>query len=176
MNLWVIYGIKSGCHYYHEENTCTKYSEFTKLKFFTLTCLIVYSNSNKQLHITRNNRYCFITSLFYRGNSNIVYIDGVAPPTSPSSTTTLSSPISPSSALNENDEYANDGSKSNGSSYTDWMSWKNPKTLDKNRQTSCAPTPTSTTSSMVGFGGKLNTSHHLKLLQTIREQDEGESR
>jgi len=111
-----------------------------------------------------------------RGDSNIVYIDGVAPPTSPSSSNTLSSPTLPSSPLNANEEYVNDDGRNNGSSYTDWMSWKNPKTLDKNKQISCPPTPTSTASSLVGFGGKLNTNHHLKLLQTIREQDEGESR
>ena len=107
---------------------------------------------------------------FSRGDSNIVYIDGVAPPTSPSSNTSSTSPNA--SSLNANENNVNEGK--NASSYTDWMSWKNPKVSDKNKQ-SCPPTPTST-SSMVGFGGKLNTNHHLKLLQTIREQDEGESR
>ena len=111
-------------------------------------------------------QYCF------RGDSNIVYIDGVAPPTSPSSNTSSTSTTSSSSSLNANEYNVNEGK--NASSYTDWISWKNPKTSNKNKQ-SCPPTPTPT-SSMVGFGGKLNTNHHLKMLQTIREQDEGESR
>ena len=113
--------------------------------------------------------------LFLRSDSNIVYIDGVAPPTSPSSNTSSDS-SSPSNA-NANEEVLNE-SKST-SSYTDWMSWKNvnKSVQNKNKQT-CPPTlpSTTSTSSMVGFGGKLNTNHHLKLLQTIREQDEGESR
>ena len=113
-----------------------------------------------------------------RGDSNIVYIDGVAPPTSPSSNTTSSNSNS-SSPTNANEEYLIDNK--NESSYMDWVSWKNlNKTpVVKDKQTSSSPptsTPTSSTSSLVGFGGKLNTNHHLKLLQTIREQDEGESR
>ena len=116
--------------------------------------------------------------MHFRGDSNIVYIDGVAPPTSPSSNATSSNSNS-SSPTNANEEYLIDNK--NESSYMDWVSWKNlNKTpVVKDKQTSSSPptsTPTSSTSSLVGFGGKLNTNHHLKLLQTIREQDEGESR
>ena len=123
-------------------------------------------------------RINFLQIMHSRGDSNIVYIDGVAPPTSPSSNATSSNSNS-SSPTNANEEYVIDNK--NESSYMDWISWKNlNKTpVVKDKQTSSSPptsTPTSSTSSLVGFGGKLNTNHHLKLLQTIREQDEGESR
>ena len=114
-----------------------------------------------------NKFYTFVHS---RGDSNIVYLDGVTPPTS-------GPPLTYQTELNPTtqDEYHREAEKS--SSYTDLMSWTASMTGSNKNKTSCPPTPPSVPSvPTINFGGKLNSNHHLKLLQTIREQDEGESR
>ena len=99
-----------------------------------------------------------------------MYLDGVCPPTAPSSI--CPSPNS-SSPTNNGEERINNSEKT--TSYTDLLSLTSLGGANKNQVIGQSQTA-GMGSSLTHLGGKSNASQHLKLLQTIREQDEGESR
>ena len=99
-----------------------------------------------------------------------MYLDGVCPPTAPS----YSSPSpNSSSPPNNGDDRIKNGEKT--SSYTDLLFWTSLGGVNKNQVIGQSPTA-GIGSSVTHLSGKSNANQHLKLLQTIREQDEGESR
>ena len=122
------------------------------------------------------NRFC----LYFRGDPSIVYLDGVTPPTSrqnrvfPNDVTLLTNVGStnsvgltnggsPSSDVDESNESTGDATVTNGSS--------NGVTLTNGG----SPGDVTHLNGRASNIGKVISSHHQRLLQTIRE-DDGESR